>query len=313
MTSDLKVVSDNFETISREIIDTEYIENQPVHHKKVWSWSQPWVYLVALVAVAFAIGPVIWIVLGGFRTNPQFLTNPAGLPDPWNFSNYADILHGQFASRFWGQVGTSLLIALVTVFFVVLLGTCTAYAIARFPMRGNNILFGIFAAGLMFPATVGLLPILVMLNRMNLMGNPLGVIIPQVAFALPTTVVILTPFIKAIPHELEEAAAIDGAGRLKFFFRILLPLARPGMITVGVLAFVGSWNAYMLPLIVLGAGGAPAQRHTLPLGVQMFTTQFSASMTSIMAFTSLAAIPALIFFLTMQKYIVNGLAGAVKG
>ncbi len=160
---------------------------------------------------------------------------------------------------------------------------------------------------------MGILPTWIIINEIGLVGNPLGVIIPQVAFALPTTVVILTPFVKAIPNEIEEAASIDGATRTSFFFRILLPLARPGMVTVGVLAFVGSWNSYMLPLFVLGAGGAPAHQHTLPLGVQMFTTQFSASMTSIMAFSSLALIPALVFFFTMQKYIVNGLAGAVKG
>ena len=286
---------------------------QEIRQKKVWSWSQPWVYLVALVVVAVAVGPVIWVVLGGARTNPQFLTNPAGLPDPWNWNNYADILWGQFASRFWGQVLTSSIIALGTTALVVVLGTSVAYAIGRFKMRGTGALFSIFAAGLMFPATIGILPTWIILNEIGLVGSPLGVIIPQVAFALPTTVVILTPFVRAIPNELEEAAAIDGAGRTGFFFRILLPLARPGMVTVGVLAFVGSWNAYMLPLFVLGAGGAGPERHTLPLGVQMFTTQFSASMTSIMAFTSLAMIPALIFFLTMQKYIVNGLAGAVKG
>ena len=286
---------------------------QEIRHKKVWSWSQPWVYLVALAAVGVAIGPVIWVVLGGARTNPQFLTNPAGLPDPWNWSNYAEILWGQFASRFWGQVWTSAIIALGTTALVVVLGTSVAYAIGRFKMRGTGVLFSIFAAGLMFPATIGILPTWIILNEIGLVGKPLGVIIPQVAFALPTTVVILTPFVRAIPNELEEAASIDGAGRTKFFFRILLPLARPGMVTVGVLAFVGSWNAYLLPLLVLGAGGAGSENHTLPLGVQMFTTQFSASMTSIMAFTSLAVIPALIFFLTMQKYIVNGLAGAVKG
>jgi len=291
----------------------DYIDDQQPRQKKVWSWSQPWVYLVALVMMAISVGPVLWVVLGGFRTNPQLLTDPAGLPDPWIFSNYQDILTGQFAERFWGQVGTSLLIAVFTVVFVVLFGTCVAYAIARFPVRGMGALFGIFAAGLMFPATIGILPIWIMLNAMGLVGTPWGIIIPQVAFALPTTVVILTPFIKAIPAEIEEAAEIDGASRLKFFFRILLPLARPGMITVGVMAFVASWNSYMFPLFVLGAGGAPTNRHTLPLGVQMFTTQFTASMTSIMAFTTLAAIPALIFFLLMQKYIVNGLAGAVKG
>ncbi|QAY69078.1 carbohydrate ABC transporter permease [Xylanimonas protaetiae] len=286
---------------------------QELRHKKVWSWSQPWVYLVALVTCAVAIGPVLWVVLGGARTNPQFLTDPAGLPNPWNWSNYADILWGQFASRFWGQVMTSAIIAVGTTALVVVLGTSVAYAIGRFPMRGTGALFAIFAAGLMFPATIGILPTWVILGELNLVGNPLGVIIPQVAFALPTTVVILTPFVKAIPREIEEAAEIDGAGRVKFFFRMLLPLARPGMVTVGVLAFVGSWNAFMLPLFVLGAGGAGSNRHTLPLGVQMFQTQFSSSMTSIMAFTTLAAIPALIFFLAMQKYIVNGLSGAVKG
>ncbi len=300
--------------MSAATLDKPEVE-QEIRHKKVWSWSQPWVYLVALVAAAVAIGPVIWVVLGGARTNPQLLTDPAGLPNPWNWSNYQNILlpGGQFTSRFWGQVWTSTIISVGTTLLVVLLGTSVAYAIARFKMRGTGALFTLFAAGLMFPATIGILPTFIMLQEMNLLGNPLGVIIPQVAFALPTTVVILTPFVKAIPMEIEEAASIDGAGRTKFFFRILLPLARPGMVTVGVLAFVGSWNAYMLPLFVLGVGGAGPERHTLPLGVQMFTTQFSANMTGIMAFTTLAAVPALIFFLAMQKYIVNGLSGAVKG
>lgn len=295
------------------VIESSTGEKLEVHHKRVWSWSQPWVYLVALVAAAVSVGPVLWVVLGGFRTNAQFITDPAGLPNPWDFSFYADILGGRFAERFWGQMLTSSIIALGTTALVVILGTSVAYAIARFPMRGTGVLFSVFAAGLMFPATIGILPIWIILNEMNLVGNPLGVIIPQVAFAMPTTVVILTPFLKAIPKELEEAASIDGSGRTGFFFRILLPLARPGMITVGIMAFVGSWNAFMLPLFVLGAGGAPSEQHTLPLGVQMFQTQFSSSMTSIMAFTSLAAIPALVFFLAMQKHIVNGLAGAVKG
>ncbi len=300
--------------MSAATLDKTEVE-QEIRHKKVWSWSQPWVYLVALVAAAVAIGPVIWVVLGGARTNPQLLTDPAGLPNPWNWENYRSILlpGGQFTARFWGQVWTSTIISVGTTLLVVLLGTSVAYAIARFKMRGTGALFTLFAAGLMFPATIGILPTFIMLQEMNLLGNPLGVIIPQVAFALPTTVVILTPFVKAIPMEIEEAASIDGAGRTKFFFRILLPLARPGMVTVGVLAFVGSWNAYMLPLFVLGVGGAGPTRHTLPLGVQMFTTQFSANMTGIMAFTTLAAVPALIFFLAMQKYIVNGLSGAVKG
>lgn len=135
---------------------------------------------------------------------PAVPDRPGRPAQPWNWGNYADILGGQFAQRFWGQLWTSSLIAIATTAGVVILGTSVAYAIARFPMRGTGALFSVFAAGLMFPATVGILPTWIIINEIGLVGNPLGVIIPQVAFALPTTVVILTPFVKAIPNEIEE-------------------------------------------------------------------------------------------------------------
>ena len=123
------------------------------------------------------------------------------------------------------------------------------------------------------------------------------------------TIIILRPFLAGIPNELEEAALIDGASRLGFFWRILLPLSGPGMVTVGVLAFVGSWNAYLLPLLLLRSDAVK----TLPLGVADFSTRYASDMVGIFAYTSLAMIPALIFFLSLQNKIVNGLQGAVKG
>jgi raffinose/stachyose/melibiose transport system permease protein len=122
------------------------------------------------------------------------------------------------------------------------------------------------------------------------------------------TVVILRPFLQALPKELEEAAQLDGTSRIGFFWRILLPLSGPGMVTVGVLAFVGSWNAYLLPLLLL-----QGDMKTLPLGVADFSSEHSADTAGVFAFTTLAMIPALVFFLAMQKRIVNGLQGAVKG
>ena len=106
---------------------------------------------------------------------------------------------------------------------------------------------------------------------------------------------------------------IDGTSRIGFFWRILLPLSAPGLVTVGVLAFVNSWNAYLLPLFVLGAGGAGQANYTLPLGVQQFSTQYSSDTAGVLAFTSLAMIPALIFFTLAERRIVGGLTGAVKG
>ena len=135
-----------------------------------------------------------------------------------------------------------------------------------------------------------------------------GVALPQAAFALPMTIVILRPFLQAIPAELEEAAAIDGASRLSIFTRIMVPLSGAGLVTVGVLAFVGSWNAYLLPLLLL-----QGDMRTLPLGVADFSTEHSSDTAGVFAFTTLSMIPAMVFFLTMQRRIVGGLQGAVKG
>ncbi len=167
----------------------------------------------------------------------------------------------------------------------------------------------VFVLGLLFPASVAIIPLFIIISKdLHLANTWWGVALPQAAFQLPMTVVILRPFLQAIPRELEEASLLDGATRIGFFWRILLPLSAPGMVTVGVLAFVGSWNAYLLPLLLL-----QGDMRTLPLGVADFSTEHSSDMAGVFAFTTLAMIPALVFFLAMQKRIVNGLQGAVKG
>ena len=274
------------------------------------SWDKPLVYLVSLAVIGVTIAPVIYVILGGFRTTAQINADPNALPDPWVMSNYIEVLT---SGRFWSQALQSSISAFGTTFGVVLIGVMAAFAIARYEFRGRQALYSIFVAGLLFPLTVAVLPLTVMLRDMGLFGSVLGLIIPQVAFALPTTIIILVPFLRASPAELEEAAKIDGATKIGFFWRIMLPLAGPGLVTVGVLAFVASWNAYLLPLFVLGAGGAPIEAYTLPLGVQQFSTQYSANTAGVLAFTSLAMIPALVFFLALEKRIVGGLTGAVKG
>jgi raffinose/stachyose/melibiose transport system permease protein len=135
------------------------------------------------------------------------------------------------------------------------------------------------------------------------------VIIPQIAFALPVTVIILVPFLRAIPGELEDAAYIDGTSRFGFFWRIMLPLSGPGLVTVGVLAFVASWNAYLLPLLLLYT----SSNQTLPQGVRLFSSDHSQDTALVLAFTSIAMLPAIIFFTIAQRQIVGGLTGAVKG
>lgn len=263
-------------------------------------------YVIAFFFVGLCIGPVLYIILGGFRSNSQIITNPSGFPDPWEVGNYLSVLQSPI---FWRQMGNSAISATATTAGVVVLGVMASYVLARYQFRGRTALYSLFAAGLMFPMTVAITPLYILVRDLGLINSLAGIIIPQIAFALPVTIIILVPFLRAIPKELEEAAAIDGAGRLGFFFRMVVPLSVPGVITVGILAFVASWNSYMLPLFILNNEA----QYTLPLGVQAFAAQYSVDTARVLAFTSLSMIPALIFFSLFERRIVGGLTGAVKG
>ncbi|MGJ6979956.1 carbohydrate ABC transporter permease [Aestuariimicrobium soli] len=269
-------------------------------------WGSPLTYLLAVVLIALCVGPVLYIILGGFRTNSQITIDPAGFPNPWRLTNYTSVLS---SGMFWQQFGNSLVVGLATTAGVVILGLCASYVLARYRFRGRGALYTLFAAGLMFPLTVAITPLYLLLKNLGLVDSLWGLILPQIAFALPTTVIILVPFLAAIPKELEEAAAIDGASRLGFFFRMVLRLSMPGVVTVGILAFIGSWNSYLLPLFVL----SDRSRYTLPLGVQTFSSEHSVDTAAVLAFTSLSMIPSLIFFSLFERRIVGGLTGAVKG
>ncbi len=279
---------------------------RPDRQRRTGPWGRPLVYLSAVVLVAVCMGPVLFIVFGGFRTNSQITTDPSGLPGPWVGSNYTEVLA---SGEFWRAMGSSSVTALATTAGVVALGLMAAFVIARYDFVGKGAMYSLFAAGLMFPATVAITPLYLLVRNLGLTNNLLGVILPQIAFALPATVIILVPFLRAIPAEIEEAAAIDGASRLGFFFRMVVPLSLPGVITTGILAFIGSWNGYMLPLFILN----DPNLFTLPLGVQNFASQYSVDTARVLAFTSLSMLPALVFFSLFERRIVGGLTGAVKG
>src|SRR5919205_1008834 len=283
-------------------------ESVPARRKptKDSRWGNPIVYVAALVLIGLMLGPVLYIIVGGFRTNSQITTNPAGLPNPWEFGNYANVLA---SSTFWRQVGNSTIAAVATTIGVVVLGVMASYVLARYQFRGRGAMYALFAAGLMFPITVAITPLYILVKNLGLVNSLPGIILPQIAFGLPTTMIILVPFLQAIPKELEEAASIDRCSRLGFFWRMVLPLSVPGVITVGILAFIASWNSYLLPLFILNNQNT----FTLPLGVQAFASQYSVDTAKVLAFTSLSMIPALVFFSVFERRIVGGLTGAVKG
>jgi len=270
------------------------------------TWGSPTTYLVATILIAVCIAPVLYIIIGGFRTNSQITVDPAGWPKPWVVTNYLQVLSSPV---FWQEFGNSSISAVATTAGAVGLALMVSYVIARYRFAGRNAMYSLFAAGLMFPLTVAITPLYLLIKNLGLTNNLVGIILPQIAFALPATVIILVPFLAAIPKELEEAAAIDGAGRISFFFRMVLPLSLPGVITTGILAFIGAWNGYLLPLFILNNSA----QYTLPLGVQAFSSEHSVDTAAVLAFTSLSMIPALVFFSIFERRIVGGLSGAVKG
>ncbi len=264
-------------------------------------------YAIALGVAALIVVPIAFAILNGFRENGQILDRPFALPEDWFPRQYLEILGG---ATFWRELGNSTLIAVIATVVVVTLSALAAFVFARIAFRGRELLYTLFTLGLLFPAAVAILPLYILIRTLGLLDNPLGVALPEAAFGLPLTIVILRPFFRSIPRELEDAAAIDGCSTFGFFWRILLPLSRPALATVAVLAVVGSWNAFLLPLLVIGS----ADNWTLPLGVMNFATEHTADNARILAFTSLSMIPALAFYLVAERQLVGGLtSGAVKG
>jgi raffinose/stachyose/melibiose transport system permease protein len=264
-------------------------------------------YVTAIVVLLVIIIPLSFSVLGGFRTSGQLAADPVGLPDPWVFTNYLDTLA---SPAFYNQLKNSLLISLATTALVLPAASLAAFVIARYRFRGREVVYTLFTLGLLFPVAVAILPLFITLRQTGLLNNPLGVALPQAAFGLPLSIVILRPFFRSVPKDLEDAAAIDGCGPLRFYWSVMLPLSRPVLSTIAVLTVVGSWNAFLLPLHVL----IQPDQWTLPIGVNNVSAQYVTDYAVILAYTTLAMIPALIFYFIAQRQIVSGLtAGGVKG
>jgi raffinose/stachyose/melibiose transport system permease protein len=264
-------------------------------------------WVVGGTVAAMIMVPLVYAVLDGFKTNGELVGSPALLPQEWVTSNYTDLLG---SAEFWRYVTNSLTVTIVSVGLTVSFASFAAYVLARFAFRGRELIYTLFTLGLLFPIAVAILPLFIQLRSLNLLGNPLGVALPQAAFGLPLTIIILRPFFRSIPRELEDAARVDGCGMFGFFWRILLPLSRPALATVTVLAIVSSWNAFFLPLLVFQGG----EQWTLPLGVMNFSSEYNSDWAKILAFTSLSMVPAVLFYIVAERQIVSGLtAGSVKG
>jgi len=266
-------------------------------------------YRLAVLAIVAGIVliPLLATVLGGFKSLGELRTDPVGLPDVWHWQNYWEILS---SLRYWQLLWNSLFIAGFTVFLTLVAGSTAAFAFAHLRFFGRDFLFNYLLLGLTFPFATAILPLFIKVRDLGLLNTHWGVILPQVAFGLGISVLLLRNAFRQLPKDLLDAALVDGCGYMRFFFHITLPLSTPVLATVGIIAFVTSWNNFLLPLVVLNS----ESRYPWPLGMMVYQGEYSTNWPLVLAFVTLTILPAILMFVFAQRYIVSGLtAGAVKG
>jgi raffinose/stachyose/melibiose transport system permease protein len=256
--------------------------------------------------------PLVILVFGSLKTTGEMYSRPYAIPNPPHWENLIGILS---TPSFWRMLLNSVILMFATTAGVVIVCGLAAFVFARLEFRAKALSFNFFTLGLMFPITIAILPVYFVLRQMDDLGiklidSLLGVILVQIAYNISGNILILRGFFTAVPAELQDAAYIDGCNNFDFFWRIMLPLAKPALAAVAALTMIASWNDLLVPLVVLNSD----ELWTLPLGTMQFQGQYATDLALVSAFVVLSAIPTIIFYLFAERQIVSGLtAGAVKG
>lgn len=265
------------------------------------------VYIFAALVSLSAIVPLLYVFLTSVKTSGQIYDVNQIIPTSLTLENYINVL---YKAKFLTYFRNSLIVAVSTTLICMLLSICAGYGMTRYRIRGSQKLkMGILYTR-MFPSVLLALPYYVIMRSLNLGDSLLGLILIYSSFTLPFTIWNMQTFFQQLPWELEEAACIDGASRTTALFRVILPLARPGIIATSLFSFMTCWDEYMYANLFISS----TSKKTISLGIQSFIGEYSTDWGSLMAATVIAMIPIIIFFVFAQKNLVGGLsAGAVKG
>ncbi len=264
-------------------------------------------YLVLTFITLIILVPIVILVFGALKTRGEMFTHPYSLPIPAHWENFAVILK---TPSFWTMFRNSLVVMVGTTVGVLIVCSLASFVFARMQFRGKDLAFNFLTLGLMFPITVAIMPVYLVVRQMHLIDTFLAVILVQTAFLISGNILIMRGFFTSIPMELQDAAYIDGCNPFGFFWRIMLPLARPALAAIAALTMIVSWNDLLTPLVILNKDSL----WTLPLGTMQFQGQYSSDLALTAAFVTISALPAIIFYLFAERQIVSGLtAGALKG
>jgi ABC-type glycerol-3-phosphate transport system permease component len=267
-----------------------------------WGWR-----IITALLVATILFPIYWALVSSFTPEDQLFSAPALVPHALELVHYRAL----FSDRdFWTPVRNSLIVAGATTAWSVALGAICAYAIARLQFRGKTVMLAFVLAVSMFPQIAIVSPLYLLLREAGLLNTYPGLVLPYLTFAMPLTIFLLVGFFRQIPIDVEEAAVMDGAGRLRALGEIVLPLASPAIATTAILTFLYSWNEFLFALsFTLGP-----ERYTVPVSIALFRGQYQVPWGQILAAAVVATAPVAAIVLVAQRRIIAGLtSGAVKG
>lgn len=265
------------------------------------SWPQKLLWTSLLIGLIIVIAPIVWVVLGAFKTNTEIFGSPFTLPKSWRLDNIISAWNlGNFNIYLWNS-------AVITggCMLIVFLVACPAgYALAQLRFQGSKLMFYFFMLGIAIPVQSIIIPIFYQVKSLGLINTLTGMTMVSAALALPFSVFLMRNSFKDIPSEIREAAIIDGAGEWKSYFNIMLPMAKPGVVTLMVFTFMHTWNDFLLPLVMLISNN----KFTVALGLYSFQHEFTSEYGLIFGGTLISMIPSLIVYMIFQRQFISGMA-----
>jgi N-acetylglucosamine transport system permease protein len=269
-------------------------------------------HLALLVWAVVVIAPLLWTVLASFKTNTEiFIGSPFALPDTFSLDSYVRAWTEANIGRYFLN---SVIVVAASTTGTMLLGSMAAYVLARYQFVGNRAIYYLFVSGLAFPVFLALVPLFLVVENLGLLNTFTGLILVYIAYSLPFTVFFLAAFFKTLPNSVAEAAMIDGASHTRTFFQVMMPMARPGLISITIFNIIGQWNQYLLPVALMQGENAD-QKWVLTQGIASISISagYEADWAALFAALTLSILPMLVVYAVFQRQIQSGLtAGAVK-
>ena len=264
-------------------------------------------HLISVAVLVIVLYPVVWMLVSSFRPTSEIIGNVSLFPDPdtTSFDNYVRALSGIGGVSFWTFFKNSLILAVCSVVGIAISGSLSAYALARIRFPGRNLWFSLMIATLLLPFHVVIIPQYIVYNSLGLVNSFWPLLLGKFLAAEAFFVFLMVQFMRNLPRELDEAARIDGAGHLRIYRSIMLPLMKPALVTSSIFAFIWSWNDFFGPLLFL----KDPELYSLPIALRLYVDQTTTSdYGAQMAMAVLALVPVVLFFIVFQRHLVEGVA-----